>query len=41
MSETDTRIPCTNPEHAGKGSKFCADCAKQTTPAKKAAKKKG
>jgi biotin synthase-related radical SAM superfamily protein len=27
--EKDTRIPCTNPEHAGKGSKFCADCAAQ------------
>lgn len=25
--EEDTRIPCTNPEHAGKGSKYCADCA--------------
>ena len=30
--EEDTRIPCTNSEHAGKGSKYCADCAAQRNP---------
>ena len=33
--EKDTRIPCTNPEHAGNGSKFCADCAKKKGKKKK------
>ena len=28
MPRDNDRAPCTNSEHAGKGSKFCRDCAK-------------
>ena len=34
-NEIDTRLSCTNPEHAGKGSKFCADCEKQRIKSQK------
>jgi hypothetical protein len=34
-NETDTRLPCTNLEHAGKGSKYCADCEKKRIKSQK------